>query len=117
MKMKMAHAQRRNAMSDKPPAPEITAKIPKQIGGPGSPIGDEAVKNGIDDPAWVPKRLSKLSIESAKIPWVWESYLARGFTTVFTGLWKSGKTTMTCHLLKALDGHTKTFCGRSVTKA
>lgn len=34
--------------------------------------------------------------------WVWEGYLARGFVTLLTGLWKAGKTTLIAHLLRAL---------------
>ena len=31
--------------------------------------------------------------------WIWEGYLARSQMTLFTSLWKSGKTTLLAHLL------------------
>lgn len=35
--------------------------------------------------------------------WIWPGYLARGSITLFTGLWKAGKTTLLGHLLRDLD--------------
>lgn len=35
--------------------------------------------------------------------WVWPGYLARGAITLFTGLWKAGKTTLLGHLLRDLE--------------
>lgn len=35
-------------------------------------------------------------------PWVWEGYIAGGHTTLFTALWKSGKTTVLAHVLRDL---------------
>ncbi len=32
-------------------------------------------------------------------PWIWEGYLAKGHITLFTSVWKSGKTTLLAHLL------------------
>src|SRR5713101_6164079 len=31
--------------------------------------------------------------------WIWEGYLAPGQITLFTSVWKSGKTTLLAHLL------------------
>ncbi len=42
--------------------------------------------------------------------WLWHGYLARGGVTLFSALWKSGKTTLLAHLLKALEKG-GTFCG------
>lgn len=36
------------------------------------------------------------------VPWLWEGYLAKGYTTLFSGIWKGGKSTMLAHLLKAM---------------
>jgi hypothetical protein len=36
------------------------------------------------------------------VDWVWPNYLARGAITLFTGLWKAGKTTLLAHLLRDL---------------
>lgn len=38
-----------------------------------------------------------------RIKWLWEGYLARGFSTMLVGLWKGGKTTLIAHLLKTLE--------------
>jgi len=37
------------------------------------------------------------------VPWVWEGYLARGYTTLLSGVWKGGKSTLIAHLLRALE--------------
>ncbi len=34
--------------------------------------------------------------------WIWPGYLARGAVTLFTGLWKAGKSTLLAHLLRDL---------------
>lgn len=39
---------------------------------------------------------------SVEPDWVWPGYLARGAITLFTGIWKSGKSTMLAHLLRDL---------------
>jgi hypothetical protein len=36
-------------------------------------------------------------------PWLWEGYIARGYITLFTGLWKAGKTTLVSHLLRDFE--------------
>ncbi len=55
-------------------------------------------------PSWQPILLSQLG-EGAPISWLWDGYLAVGFITLLTGLWKAGKTTLVAHLLKLLgDG-------------
>ncbi len=35
--------------------------------------------------------------------WLWHGYLSRGEVTLFTALWKSGKTTLLAHLLRAME--------------
>jgi hypothetical protein len=52
-------------------------------------------------PAWQPVPLSQLG-ESEPIPWLWDGYLAVGFITLLTGLWKGGKTTLVAWLLRLL---------------
>jgi hypothetical protein len=48
--------------------------------------------------------------------WVWKGYLARGGITLFSALWKAGKTTLLAHLLQALGGG-GTFCGQDAAPA
>lgn len=39
------------------------------------------------------------------VPWLWHGYLAKGYSTLFSGVWKGGKSTMLAHLLQAMgDG-------------
>lgn len=40
----------------------------------------------------------------AKPPsWIWPGYIARGHITLFSGLWKAGKSTMIAHLLRDIE--------------
>jgi hypothetical protein len=64
----------------------------------------------------MPKPISQLSTQSAEVPWLWHGFLARGATTLFTGLWKAGKTTMLAHLLRALENDCE-FAGQEVKAA
>lgn len=61
-----------------------------------APIGTGAAQIGFPPP--VP--LSELE-EPGPVPWVWTGFLAAGFITLLTGLWKAGKTTLVSHLIKA----------------
>lgn len=36
--------------------------------------------------------------------WVWDGFVARGAMTLLTGLWKVGKTTLLCHVLRESKG-------------
>jgi KaiC/GvpD/RAD55 family RecA-like ATPase len=63
---------------------------------------------------WTPVRLASATASTEQIPWVWQGYIARGFTTSLTGVWKSGKTTLLSHLLAALERGTP-FCRQEVT--
>lgn len=49
--------------------------------------------------AWTPVPLSQLG-EGDAVDWAWNGYLARGHITLFTGLWKSGETTLVAYLLR-----------------
>jgi hypothetical protein len=78
-----------------------------------------AGENGIQTPRrleWQPTPISQLSTEGDNVPWLWGGYIARGHKTSFTGLWKSGKTTLLKYLLKSMDGSATEFCGQPVTQ-
>jgi hypothetical protein len=47
-------------------------------------------------------------------PWVWSGYLAAGAITMLAGKPKSGKSTLACALIEAIDAKTPTFLGREV---
>lgn len=52
---------------------------------------------------WEPVPISKLGPGTSP-NWIWPGYVARGHTTLFTALWKSGKTTLMGHLLRDITG-------------
>ncbi len=45
--------------------------------------------------------------------WLWQGYLARGTVTLFSALWKAGKTTVLAHLLRSME-RGGPFCGLEV---
>jgi len=64
---------------------------------------------------WTPKPLSALVSSGAGVPWLLEGYIARGSFTLFTGLWKAGKTTFLSYLLRSL-GEGTPFANLSSSK-
>jgi hypothetical protein len=76
-------------------------------------IGPKGDRNLIPG-EWTPVRLASATASTEQIRWVWQGYIARGFTTSLTGVWKSGKTTLLAHLLAALERGTP-FCRCEVT--
>jgi hypothetical protein len=63
-----------------------------------------------------PIRCSELHAAPEGVPWLWHGCLARRAVTLFSALWKSGKTTLLANLLKTLDAE-ETFCGLPVAQA
>lgn len=78
-------------------------------------ISDDTEKlNSIGDVSFLsfnPKLIKDLTLENAKVEWVWEGYLAKGHSTLFSALWKSGKSTLISQLLKAIQ-EGKVFAGQ-----
>ncbi len=68
---------------------------------------------GVADPKPF-KWMSELDAQSETAKWVWTGYLARGGITLFSALWKAGKSTILSHLLKSLDGSKAEFLGQAV---
>jgi hypothetical protein len=64
----------------------------------------------------VPVLCSKLRAAPEGVPWLWHGCLARGAITLFSALWKSGKTTLLANLLKAVEAE-DAFCGLPVAQA
>ncbi|MBA4192233.1 MAG: hypothetical protein C0467_30050 [Planctomycetaceae bacterium] len=56
---------------------------------------------------------SALQLGDPNGDWFWHGYFGRHTTTLFSSLWKAGKTTLISHLLKAF-GTGGLFCGRLV---
>lgn len=59
---------------------------------------------------------SQLVAAEPHAAWFWRGYMAKGGITLFSALWKSGKTTLLAHLLKGL-GDGGSFCGQQVQPA
>ena len=64
---------------------------------------------------WVIVPASLIDPNGAHVNWVWEGYLASGAVTEIVGLWKSGKTTLLCHLVKAMESGGM-FCGMALCR-
>lgn len=60
------------------------------------------------------KRLDALNAAESDTEWIWNGYLAKGYITLFSALWKVGKTTLLLHLLKAMQEN-RTFAGRATS--
>lgn len=63
----------------------------------------------------LPVLSTELKSEDYKIEWIWEGFLAKGQLTLFSALWKAGKSTLIVLLLKAIEDN-KLFCGQETKK-
>ena len=66
-------------------------------------IGVGSVRTYSSSIIFAPKMLSELSSETLEIEWVWEGFIAKGHLTLFSALWKAGKSTLVSHLLKSIS--------------
>jgi hypothetical protein len=86
---------------------------------PGQHDGREDARPG--DSAGPPTRAAfpdpipapQLRDEDPERDWLWRGWISRGGITLLSALWKTGKTTLLAHLLKALEAGGD-FCGHSV---
>lgn len=58
-----------------------------------------------------PVLITSLSSEQTPVEWFWEGFLAKGQFTLFASLWKAGKTTLICWLLKSIENQNQ-FIGK-----
>lgn len=63
-----------------------------------------------------PVLITTLSSEQLPVNWIWEGFLAKGQTTLFGSLWKTGKTTLICWLLKSIENQEQ-FIGKDTKSA
>lgn len=82
------------------------APVPIIVQADGTPVEDKPFK-------WS----SELDGQTEEATWIWKGYLARSGVTLFSALWKSGKSTLLSHLLKSLDGSQTHFLGQEVTSS
>ena len=60
------------------------------------------------------KWMSELATGTDDQKWIWRGYIPRGGITLFSALWKSGKSTILSHLIKSFDGSVSQFLGLDV---
>lgn len=66
---------------------------------PGQNTIRAPIESGFAGNEWDPVPIEDLG-PAVPPDWVWPGYLARQHITLFTGLWKAGKTTLVSHLLR-----------------
>jgi hypothetical protein len=54
-----------------------------------------------DAQTWAVKPASAL-VGGGAFDWIWQNYLSRGYSTLLSGYWKSGKSTLLVHVLRAM---------------
>lgn len=102
------------------PEPEGTPTLDlsqkKGIGETGEE-NEAGIEGKIPDPTarWAAIPASEIDPNGEKVTWLWEGYLAVGAITELVGLWKSGKTTLLCHLVKAMEKGGM-FCGMPLSR-
>ncbi len=94
-----------------PPNPYADVQIVLPVNGrPGGPNGQPPTILTFPDP--VPaSQLKEVDLNTA---WLWRGYLSKGSLTLFSALWKAGKTTLLANLLKAFSTSGGGFCGQIV---
>jgi hypothetical protein len=92
---------------------EVARLVPGR-GGAAVPGGPAAQEEAVRDKATFPppKVWSELK-GTGTADWLWRGYLAKGEITIFSALWKAGKTTLLSHLLRIME-HGGEFCGQLV---
>ncbi len=55
--------------------------------------------------------MSELKHRVENDKWLWHGFLSRGGVTMLSALWKSGKSTLLAHLVRAFDGRDEEFLG------
>ncbi|HYE78515.1 MAG TPA: AAA family ATPase, partial [bacterium] len=70
---------------------------------------------GQPEQARIFKWMSELRRQPDGTKWLWEGFLSRGGVTLFSALWKIGKTTLLGYLVRSFDGRSTEFLGQKVT--
>jgi hypothetical protein len=108
MRSKNRHGQEAEPSNNgKPQPPEPYPEGQRGDAWEGEPANGKASDKGAIFPDPIP--ISRLEADPMP-PWVWHGFLARGTTTLLSALWKSGKTTLMSHLIKAMEKGGD-FCG------
>lgn len=59
--------------------------------------------------------MSELQHRVENDKWLWHGFISRGGITLFSALWKAGKSTLLSHLVRAFDGRDENFLGYPIT--
>lgn len=59
--------------------------------------------------------MSELRRQPEGTKWLWQGLVSRGGVSLFSALWKIGKTTLLGHLVRAFDGRSSEFLGLPIT--
>lgn len=89
--------------------PEVEA----QFNPPTEPV--ESGHASPSDPDRIFKWMSELRRQPEGTKWLWEGFISRGGVTLFSALWKIGKTTLLSHLIRAFNGRSTHFLGQAIT--
>ena len=84
------------------------------VGRPARPVGDTDPDSPPED-LRIYRWISELEHRPQNDRWLWDGYIGRGDVTLFSALWKTGKSTMLAHLIRAFDGRAEQFLGRAIT--
>lgn len=69
----------------------------------GSANSNPASKDGgLPESNWGPPVPASQLGPGDAVEWIWDGYIARGYRTLLTGIWKAGKSTLLGHLLKGI---------------
>ena len=72
-------------------------------------------ENKASDPDRMFRWMSELRRQREGTKWLWEGLVSRGGVSLFSALWKIGKTTLLGHLVRAFDGRSTEFLGLPIT--
>lgn len=72
------------------------------------------VETGTGEPARIFLWMSELRMQVENEKWLWRGYLSRGGVTLFSALWKIGKSTLLSHLIRSFDGRRTEFLGMPI---
>lgn len=127
------YSQRRNGFSGREYnriAAKVMTERPEPEGTPHLTLGGKGqveetaaedtepnVDMSVPDPTarWAAIPASEIDPNGERVTWLWEGYLAVGAITELVGLWKSGKTTLLCHLVKSMEKGGM-FCGMPLSR-
>lgn len=96
------HSVRREILLTSSAAAELGSNVEKILETLVSISPIEGEVNRIESEPWNPLPISELG-PSERPDWVWDGYIAKGYVTLLTGMWKAGKSTLISHLFREME--------------